>query len=185
MTLTRHLLALLLALTMLLGMGRHGWAEDSPDDIARQIKAAYLIKFANYVEWPSNTFDTPDSPIVIGIIGADPLADELERVTMRRPQIGNRPIVVERLSVQDTAAKVHILYIGRRSGPKLREWLQALGTQPMLSVSDASHELSSETAIKFVLDNNRLRFDVSVPEAERSGVKIAAPLLTVARRLEE
>lgn len=185
MTFARSLLTLLTVLALLLGMASPGWAEDSPDDIARQIKAAYLIKFANYVEWPPNTFENAESPIVIGIIGADLLADELERVTFNRPQIGKRPIVVERLTAKDSSPKVHMLYIGRQAGPKLKEWLQAMSAQPILSVADASHELSSTTAIKFVLDNNRLRFDVSVPAAERSGVKIAAPLLTVARQLEK
>ena len=184
MTLPRPLLALLAALTLLLGSAGTGWAEDSPDDVARQIKAAYLIKFANYIEWPPHTFSNPDSPIIIGVIGANPLADELERVTRDR-QIGKRPIVIQRLSIQDTSAKVHILFLGRRAGPKINDWYQTVNTQPLLSVADASHELSSATAIKFVLDNNRLRFDVSVPVAERSGVKIGAPLLTVARRLEE
>lgn len=184
MTLPRNLLALLSAFALLLSMAVPVAAEHSPDDIARQIKAAYLIKFANYVEWPPTAFENAASPIVIGIIGADLLADELERVTLRRPQIGSRPIVIQRLAKDDTSIQVHILYLGRQSG-KLDEWFQSIRSKPMLTVSDASHELSSETAIKFVLDNNRLRFDVSVPAAERSGVKIAAPLLTVARQLEE
>ncbi|HEY9401024.1 MAG TPA: hypothetical protein VIP76_05945, partial [Luteimonas sp.] len=29
---------------------------EHPDDVARQIKAAYLYKFASYVEWPPGTF---------------------------------------------------------------------------------------------------------------------------------
>jgi hypothetical protein len=184
MILPRPLLALLAALFLLLGSAGQSRAEDSPDDLARQIKAAYLVKFANYIEWPSKTFEGPTSPIVIGVIGADRLADELERITLDR-QIGRRPIAINRLSTQDKAPAVHILYIGSRAGPGIREWFQAASSQPMLIVSDASHELSSASAIKFVLDNNRLRFDVSVPVAERSGIKITAPLLTVARRLEQ
>lgn len=184
MTLPRSLLALLTALFLLLGSAGSGWAEDSPDDIARQIKAAYLVKFANYIEWPAKSFENPTSPIVIGVIGAPNLADELERITWNR-QIGKHPFVINRLSTQDKTPAVHILYIGSRAGPRVKEWFESANTQPMLIVSDASHELSSASAIKFVLDDNRLRFDVSVPVAERSGIKITAPLLTVARRLEQ
>ena len=182
MTLPRHLLALLSALALLLGSVAT-WAEDSPDDIARQIKAAYLVKFANYIEWPPTSFETPESPIIIGIIGADRLADELERIAPYR-QIGKRPIIVRRFTTKDTEARSHILYLGSRAGANLGEWFSTVSRQPLLSVADASHELSSESAIKFVLDNNRLRFDVSLSTAERSGIKITAPLLTVARQLE-
>lgn len=183
MTLSRYPRVLLAALFLLLGSAGQAWAEDSPDDIARQVKAAYLVKFANYIEWPARSFESPTSPIVIGVIGAPHLAAELERITVDR-QIGQRSIHINRLNTQDKAPAVHILYIGSRAGPKIKDWLQSASSQPMLIVSDASHELSAESAIKFVLDNNRLRFDVSVPAAERSGIKITAPLLTVARRLE-
>ena len=32
-----------------------------------RVKAAYLYKFCDYVEWPAEVFDSPDSPLVIAI----------------------------------------------------------------------------------------------------------------------
>jgi hypothetical protein len=181
--LPRPLLALLSALYLLLGSIGTSWAEASPDDVARQIKAAYLVKFANYIEWPPGSFEGPESPIVIGVIGADRLADELQRITHDR-QVGKRPVAVRRLTTSDTSARVHILYMGTRAGDRLKSWFQSVEGQPMLSVTDSTHDLAHASAIKFVIDKNRVRFDVSVPAAERSGIKITALLLTVARELE-
>jgi len=32
-----------------------------------QVKAAFLLNFTKFIEWPASAFDTPDSPIVICI----------------------------------------------------------------------------------------------------------------------
>jgi len=43
------------------------------------VKAGFLFNFAKYVEWPADAFDKPDSPISIGIVGADPFGEDLDR----------------------------------------------------------------------------------------------------------
>ena len=184
MPMHRHFLFLLLAALLVLGVPDSSRAEDSPDNTARQMKAAHLLKFAHYIEWPVQAFADPADPIVIGVIGAAPLAEELERISPAH-EIGKRKVVVKRLTTEDTSAKVHILYIGRRSGPKVQEWFTTVETQPLLRVCDASHELAHACAIKFLMHDNRLRFDISLPATEASGIRITAPLLTVARQVEE
>ncbi|HEU4709677.1 MAG TPA: YfiR family protein [Methylophilaceae bacterium] len=164
-------------------------ADDTPEDIARQVKAAYIFKFANYIEWPASSFEAPDSPIVIGVTGADQLADELTRISANR-LIGKRPVTVKRLTMMDSTAGVHILYLGGRDNgvtkprSQLKGWVSSLQGQPLLSIADATQEFAETAVIKFVIDNNRLRFDVSLAAAERNHLKVAAPLLTVARRLD-
>jgi len=182
---------LLLALAWLLLSAFYGnsQADDTPEDIARQVKAAYIFKFANYIEWPASSFEAPDSPIVIGVTGADQLADELTRISANR-LIGKRPVTVKRLTMMDSTAGVHILYLGGRDNgvtkprSQLKGWVSSLQGQPLLSIADATQEFAETAVIKFVIDNNRLRFDVSLAAAERNHHKVAAPLLTVARRLD-
>src|SRR5207244_5280584 len=42
-------------------------AEDPARVVQERIKAAFLYKFASYVEWPREAFPQPESPIVIGV----------------------------------------------------------------------------------------------------------------------
>lgn len=169
---------------LLLGYVGTSQAEAQPDYLVRQIKAAYLFKFANYIEWPAQSFESPASPIIIGVIGADQLAAELDR-TAKDKLVGKRPVIIKRLTVSDKATKMHILFMGSDAGSRLEKWFDSISQQPLLTVTDASNDLAHMSAIKFVLDNNRLRFDVSVPAAERNRIKIAAPLLTVARKIDK
>ena len=40
------------------------------------VKAAFLYNFLAYVDWPSAVFPAADTPLVVGVIGADALHAE-------------------------------------------------------------------------------------------------------------
>jgi len=148
------------------------------------LKAEHILKFAHYVEWPTRAFENPASPIVIGVMGEAALADELARIAVSQ-QIEGRPVSIKQLAAEDKPAPVHILFVGSHAGSAARDWLDPVETRPRLNICDTSQELGQACAIQFVEDSQRLRFDISVPAAERSGVRIMAPLLTVARKVHK
>jgi hypothetical protein len=65
----------------------------------------------------------------IGIIGADSLAEELERIVGSRT-VNSRPARVRRLRVDDRLAGVNMLFIGRSYYEHLNEILQATKGEP-------------------------------------------------------
>src|SRR5688572_30220270 len=71
-------------------------AQSSRGDVEQQVKAAYLYKFGSYVEWPDSVFTGPGDAIRIGIVGANPLADELTQMVTGRT-INGRPITVRKV----------------------------------------------------------------------------------------
>src|SRR5438093_1310750 len=78
-TVLRALCAGVLAITLALASTCQCRAQtDSPAEY--QVKAAFLYKFVGYVEWPPQVFARADSPLVIGVVGADALADALEQM---------------------------------------------------------------------------------------------------------
>ena len=44
------------------------------------MKAQILCTFAEFVEWPANTFTSTNGPIRIGILGKDPFGDFLRKI---------------------------------------------------------------------------------------------------------
>ncbi|HUJ04269.1 MAG TPA: YfiR family protein, partial [Rhizomicrobium sp.] len=55
------------------------------------VKAAYLSKFGIFVDWPKTAFDSPQSPVVLCVEGADPFGDTLDKIVQGQ-RIGNRAI---------------------------------------------------------------------------------------------
>jgi hypothetical protein len=152
-------------------------------DIGQQIKAAYLYKFVTYVEWPASAFDKPNAPLTIGILGANGVEAELANLAGARPA-NNRALEVKRLSPGGALAGLQMLFIGGDENPRLKTLLEGIQAQPVLSVTESAGALGAGSVINFVAVDDRIRFEVSLAQAERSGLKISSRLLAVAQKVE-
>ena len=147
-----------------------------------QLKAAFLYKFANYIEWPAHAFAADDSPIVIGIAGAEPLAHDLSSMVVSRT-VNRRHMLVRDLRGDSPLDGVHILFIGRSQGERTAEIIAAAQGKAVLVVTESDRAFALGSAINFVVVDGKVRFDVAVRPAETVDVKISARLLAVARKV--
>jgi hypothetical protein len=146
------------------------------------IKAAFLYKFAGYIEWPANAFAAPDAPLVIGVMKADAVAAELEQLVPGR-SVSNRPVFVRRFREGEAPTGAHILFVGRGE-PNLRAIVRAAQQNGgPLVVTESDRGLEAGGSINFVLVDDRVGFEVSLEAAERSGHRISSRMLAVARRV--
>jgi len=74
------------------------------------LKSVYLYKFATYVTFPDKAFKNGDSPFVIGILGPDPLGNNLKAIAIIK-KIGTRTIVIRNYKLATEIKDCHILYI--------------------------------------------------------------------------
>lgn len=169
---------------MILASVRNGNPSAMPRETAPEyaVKAAFIYHFVQYVTWPVEAFPSRDSPVVIGILGQDPFGDVIDRVVERHGVMGRR-IEVRRVTPEDAAARCHVVFISREDGAFLTDWLGALRTKPILSVTESPGELSAGASINFVKQGNSLRYDVNLETVEESGLKNATPMLVSARRI--
>ena len=147
-----------------------------------QIKAAFLYKFGDFVQWPPAAFPRPDAPFTIGVLSADDVAAELERVVAGRTVQG-RPVAVRRVRRGEPLSGVHVLFVGQAESARLGEILAAAKGQPVLTVTESEDALSSGSMINFVAAEEKVRFDIALPSAERGQLKISSRLLAVARKV--
>lgn len=155
-----------------------------PAATERRVKAAFLYKFLGYTEFPASAFADPAAPVVIGVIGADELAAELARIVAGRT-VGARTITVKLLHEGDSAAGVHLLFVGASSSARLRSIVKTAQPGPMLVVSEAEDGLEQGSVINFRVVDERVRFDVSLEAAEKNSVKLSSRLLTVANHVQK
>jgi hypothetical protein len=147
-----------------------------PAHVERSVKAAFLYKFLGYVEFGAGV--DAAGPLVVGVLDADDIAAELSRITAGR-QVGARAIAVRVLHEGDAPAGLHMLFVGseaERPGAMLRAAQQA----GVLAVTENSDGLQQGSTINFRLVEDRVRFEVSLPAAEKSKLKLSSRLLSVA-----
>jgi hypothetical protein len=142
------------------------------------VKAAYLYKFLGYVEWPPAQFPRPDAPFVIGIAGNERLAGELERIATGRSVKGRR-IAVRRMRTDEPLTGLHLLYVGPGDSARQAHLLKLAQQRPILTVTDAGNA-GEPGIINFRVVDNRVRFEVALGAAQRSGLQLSSRLLSVA-----
>lgn len=171
-------------LALLLGCTSSVRAADAPaGDVEYAVKAAYLYKFAGYVDWPSTSFPNATTPLTIGVVGADRLVAELAR-QLAGLSVGDHPVSVTPLRPSDAFNGVQILFIGREENPMLKRLLAGVEARPVLTVTEAAGALGDGSVINFVTTDNRVRFEISLVAAQRNGLKVSSRLLGVAQQVQ-
>lgn len=144
-----------------------------------QVKLAFLYNFARFVEWPETSFAGPGSPIILGILGDDPFGSALE--TVRGKTINGRKLLVNRFRDVDDISVCHILFVSsseKQNLPRIAAFLRQPG---ILSVGDLGKFAQKGGVINFVVENNRVGFEINVEAGKRAGLRISSKLLSLAR----
>ena len=171
------------ALAALLLAPAHGArAQVEAEATEYQIKAAFLYKFIAYVEWPQGTNPWPEGSLVIGVIGSNPLADELAGIVEHKNAPG-RQVMVRRLQPRQSTDGLHVLFIGKDANPVAEEVLNVTRTKPVLTVTESEAAFAMGSVINFVVVADKIRFDVALQRAELNSIKISSRLLAVARKV--
>lgn len=145
-----------------------------------EVKAVFLLNFAKFVEWPPEAFAGPQAPIVIGVLGADPFGEILDR-TIAAESVNGRPVAVKRFESIADLEPCHVLYISSSEKARLPEILAQLETAKVLTVGDMKRFARRGGAINFVSEQNKIRFEINKKAADRAGLKISSQLLKLAR----
>jgi len=151
--------------------------------LERRVKAAFLYKFLGYAEFPAGAFADASSPVVIGVVGADDLANVLAHIVSGRT-VNNRAIVVRVLRDAELATPVHLLFIGGFDAARVGRVVRAAGGA-LLVVTECEGGLRQGSAINFRVVDERVRFDVALDAAERNGIRLSSRLLTVANHVQK
>ncbi|CAN5467683.1 hypothetical protein BH11PSE11_BH11PSE11_04410 [soil metagenome] len=150
--------------------------------VESQIKAAYLYKFGRFIEWPPATFARPGSTVRIGILGADPVADDLSRIVVNRT-INDLPVTVLKMRRDDQPADFHMIFISNQEAGRLGEILAAVRGQPILIITESNESFSAGSMINLVTIDGKLRFDVALNAVEAGHLKLSALMLAAANRV--
>ena len=149
--------------------------------VESRIKAAFICKFGNYVEWPSGSM-RHDGPFVIGVVADDPVVGDLEQAA-RGHTVNGRPIHVRKLVRGDPVDGLDIVFVGRSGSAWLTETLAAARGQPILTITESGNAADAGSIVNFVVVDDKVRFDIALEPAEHSNLKISGRLLAVARKV--
>lgn len=142
-----------------------------------QVKAAFLLNFTKFVEWPPGAFAVPDAPLRICIVGSDPFGRAIDQIVEGESVRGHK-IVVQRIRT-DRERSCQVIYFSNGTAAS------GSVTPAILTVGEGEEFLRQGGMIGFVIDNRRVRFDINLKAATDAGLKLSSKLLSVARSVEK
>ena len=163
---------------VLLGVMTMPAAAGSQDILEQDIRAAFLYNFTRFIDWPHEAL--PDDQFRICIMGDERLARAVDQIIVGETAAG-RPLARLQVPSPDAARRCQILYVAASEMPRGAAVLTTLREAPVLTVSDGGQFLEHGGAIRFLLEQNRVRFDVSLPALQRARLSASSKLLRVAR----
>jgi hypothetical protein len=144
-----------------------------------QIKAVFLFRFAEFVEWPPQAFADAQAPLNICILGQDPFGDYLDD-TVRGEKVNDRPLAVRRYSNLAEAGTCHILFISDSERQQLGQDLAALKGHSVLTVGDSDGFDTAGGMIALALADNKVRLQINPGAARAADLKLSSKLLVTA-----
>jgi len=163
-------------LVLLLFGSPAAWTAPATPALASQIEAVFLFNFTQFVEWPSEAFAEPRTPLVIGVLGEDPFGAFLDD-TVRGETVNGRALSVQRYHSLEEIKTCHVLFISRSETERLKEALAALKGRSTLTVSDVEDFNRSGGMIQFATVENKIRLRINLEAARSAHLTISSKLL--------
>lgn len=144
-----------------------------------EVKAAFLLNFPRYVEWPDAEENEPDQPVIVGFFSQNNVSEALDEI-IRSRELSGRPITIRIISSESEIADCHMIFVSANELQRLPALLEKLREANVLTVGESSDFLQNGGIINLVIRNSRVRIDVNLEDAKRSKLGISSKLLAVA-----
>lgn len=164
-----------------------------------QIKAAFLYQFMKFVDWPKEKVADSNEPLIIGILGKDPFGDAFE--PLRNKKVDNRKTIIRRYETLEglkqsseenetelhrrleALRKCHLLFICSSENKYVTAIINSVKSHGVLTVADMIDFLESGGIINLIIEDKRIRFEISAVAAEQAKLKVRSQLLRLAKRV--
>jgi hypothetical protein len=144
-----------------------------------QIKAAFLLNFIRFVEWPAEAFKTAADPLVVGILGKDPFDGALEQIVSNKT-VNGRAVTIRRISDAAAARSCHVVFLAASETRRMSDVTSTVVSRGLLIVGESDGFAERGGMINFIVQDNHVRFQINPAAAARAGLKVSSKLLQLA-----
>lgn len=149
-------------------------------DTSAIIKSSYIYNFAKLIDWPEKH---KKGNFVIGVIGGSSMYQQL--VTKYNGKtIGSQHIEIRKISNAHNFSVCHVLFVDHDFSDELPKVIPRLSDESTLLIAHQKGALSMGAVINFVVVEDNLKFELSVPNAENHKLFVGSTLKSLALHVE-
>ena len=157
-----------------------------------KIKAAFLYNFFKFIEWPKEKTTDSDT-ITIIIIGKNPFGKAFEPLKDR--QVNDKKVIIKHFkSIEESQPtsdqieairKCHVLFVCGSEKQQFRKIISLVKEHNVLTVGDTNGFLESGGIINFVIEEQKVYFEINNNAAKQEKLNIRSKLLRLAKKVVE
>jgi len=145
------------------------------------LKAAYIVKFPEFIEWPPHsTVSDPQSPFIIGVLGETPILSVLIEQT-KKIKIVDKKVEIITISDYSQIKKCNALFISRFSRIELKKILEQVDRLPILTIGDTVDYEKRGVMINLFVSGRSVKFNVNWASAKKSGIILTSKIVRCAK----
>jgi hypothetical protein len=165
--------------TLMFPFPRMVQSQDTPPRIQSAMEAEFVFNLAKFIEWRRNSFADSIAPFVVSVLGDEELRTNL---TLRSAgkTVNGRSLRIQKLVHGQDPRGCHILFIGSSEQRESATVLQVLRATRILTIGDTENFIRQGGAVRFFMENDRMRFEINLDATARAKLKVSAKLLGVA-----
>jgi YfiR/HmsC-like len=175
----RKLTRLAVALCLAFGFPSVAYGQNSSEEY--RLKAMYLGRIPNFVEWPPSAA-AAHKAFQMCTVGYYPfgtrLASEVESVT-----VGGRKIELHMLGRGQELGGCEMVFFDSSEEKYYRKALETLKGKSVLTVGESERFLEAGGMVALNFENDKLQMEVNLGAARKANLKLDARLLAMAKRV--
>ncbi|WP_277057763.1 YfiR family protein [Trichlorobacter lovleyi] len=144
-------------------------------DMERRLEAVFLGRFANYIELP----DRSRSRFVITLIDDNPFGGMLDQI-YKDKTIHGKPIEIRTTTRVREIGKTDILFITLSTTAARQEAIDYAQRNGIVTISEARGFAERGGIIQLNFVGQKTQIKINYAAAQKSGIRIGAPLLSIA-----
>lgn len=144
-----------------------------------QVKAAFLLNFANFIEWPPGTFTSAQDSFKVCVLGRNPFGSAFEALANRKTADG-RKFEIRQIGGARQAAGCQIVFVSSAERLRYRAISEDLRGNVLL-VGETSDFVSQGGTIGLLLNDSRIRMAIDAEGAKARNLRISSHLLSLAQ----
>lgn len=143
-----------------------------------RLKAAYLYNFAKLTYWPTPKAEHQDQRLVICTSASDTFTQTLKDFSDK--PIAGRSVQVVALGMLSDVDFCHMVFVDKAHS---QSWLKQGNKihKGQLLVGEFPGFIDNGGVINFFLEGDKLRFEISLSNAQQHGLQLSSRLLKLAR----
>lgn len=139
-------------------------------------QSMFIYNFTRFTDWPENA---KTGNFIITVIGNSDVISDLESFCVGK-KVGLQNIVIKKVKEIEEITSTHILFVSYNKSAKMSEIVSKIAGSYTLLIAEKAGLCANGAAINFVLNEDKLRFELKVANATKYGLKINSKLESMA-----